>query len=96
MDTILVPTLCYYNFGNYVQNLGIKNEDIGIYTSLLYLPWVIKPLDPLSTCTRPKKWFLAMQLVISIAFLVVGEHPNNFFYYKSGCLLGSRFCIGIQ
>jgi PAT family beta-lactamase induction signal transducer AmpG len=23
--------------------LGINNEDIGIYTSLLYLPWVIKP-----------------------------------------------------
>jgi PAT family beta-lactamase induction signal transducer AmpG len=22
----------------------INNEDIGIYTSLLYLPWVIKPL----------------------------------------------------
>jgi hypothetical protein len=21
---------------------------------------------------------------------------NNFFYYKSGCLLGSRFCIGIN
>jgi PAT family beta-lactamase induction signal transducer AmpG len=26
------------------KNLGIDNEDIGIYTSLLYLPWVIKPL----------------------------------------------------
>ena len=25
------------------KNLGINNEDIGIYTSLLYLPWVIKP-----------------------------------------------------
>jgi hypothetical protein len=26
-----------------IKNLGINNEDIGIYTSLLYLPWVIKP-----------------------------------------------------
>jgi PAT family beta-lactamase induction signal transducer AmpG len=79
LDTILVLPYAIIISGNYVQNLGIKNEDIVIYTSLLYLPWVIKPLDPLSTCTRPKKWFLAMQLVISIAFLVVGEHPKQLF-----------------
>lgn len=56
------------------KNLGINNEDIGIYTSLLYLPWVIKPLwSPfIDLYSTKRKWFLAMQLLISIAFLVVG------------------------
>ncbi|MEN2487775.1 MFS transporter [Flavobacterium sp. B11] len=56
------------------KNLGITNEDIGVYTSLLYLPWVIKPLwSPLIELIGTKrKWFLLMQLIISIAFLLVG------------------------
>lgn len=56
------------------KNLGINNEDIGIYTSLLYLPWVIKPLwSPfIDLYSTKRKWFLAMQLVIAIAFLIVG------------------------
>ena len=56
------------------KNLGINNEDIGIYTSLLYLPWVVKPLwSPfIDLYSTKRKWFLAMQLLISIAFLVVG------------------------
>ena len=56
------------------KNLGISNEDIGFYTSLLYLPWVIKPLwSPFIELHGTKrKWFLSMQLLISIAFLIVG------------------------
>ena len=56
------------------KSLGIDNEDIGVYTSLLYLPWVIKPLwSPfIDLYATKRKWFLAMQLVIAIAFLVVG------------------------
>ena len=65
------------------KSLGINNEDIGIYTSLLYLPWVIKPLwSPfIDLYATKRKWFLSMQLVISIAFLVVGLTipMNNFF-----------------
>jgi PAT family beta-lactamase induction signal transducer AmpG len=26
------------------KNLGVSNTDIALYTSWLYLPWVIKPL----------------------------------------------------
>jgi PAT family beta-lactamase induction signal transducer AmpG len=56
------------------KSLGISNEDIGVYTSLLYLPWVIKPLwSPfIDLYATKRKWFLAMQLVIAIAFLIVG------------------------
>ncbi|MEG2101698.1 MFS transporter [Flavobacterium sp. YO12] len=65
------------------KNLGISNEDIGVYTSLLYLPWVIKPLwSPFIDLTGTKrKWFLSMQLLISIAFLLVGfTIPLNGFF----------------
>ena len=56
------------------KNLGISNEDIGFYTSWLYLPWVIKPLwSPFIDLHGTKRnWFLGMQLFISIAFLTVG------------------------
>lgn len=56
------------------KNLGINNEDIGIYTSLLYLPWVIKPLwSPfIDLYSTKRKWFISMQLLISLAFLIVG------------------------
>ena len=65
------------------KNLGISNEDIGVYTSLLYLPWVIKPLwSPFIELNGTKrKWFLSMQLLISIAFLLVGfTIPTNGFF----------------
>jgi len=65
------------------KNLGISNEDIGVYTSLLYLPWVIKPLwSPFIELHGTKrKWFLSMQLLISIAFLLVGlTIPANGFF----------------
>ncbi|MCI9843672.1 MFS transporter [Flavobacterium pectinovorum] len=65
------------------KNLGISNEDIGVYTSLLYLPWVIKPLwSPFIELHGTKrKWFLSMQLLISIAFLLVGfTIPTNGFF----------------
>lgn len=68
------------------KNLGISNEDIGIYTSLLYLPWVIKPLwSPfIDLHSTKRKWFLSMQLLISIAFLIVGfTIPMNHFFFLS-------------
>ncbi|MFV8369872.1 MFS transporter [Flavobacterium sp. LB2R40] len=65
------------------KSLGIDNEDIGVYTSLLYLPWVIKPLwSPfIDLYATKRKWFLTMQLVIAIAFLIVGLTipMSNFF-----------------
>ena len=65
------------------KNLGISNEDIGLYTSFLYLPWVIKPLwSPFIDLHGTKRnWFLSMQLFISIAFLIVGFiiPTSNFF-----------------
>lgn len=48
------------------KNLGVSNTDIALYTSWLYLPWVIKPLwSPIVDIFKTKRWWItSMQLVI--------------------------------
>ncbi len=48
------------------KRLGISNADIALYTSWLYLPWVIKPLwSPIVDLLKTKRWWIVvMQLVI--------------------------------
>lgn len=48
------------------KRMGISNTDIALYTSWLYLPWVIKPLwSPLVDLVKTKRWWIVtMQLVI--------------------------------
>jgi PAT family beta-lactamase induction signal transducer AmpG len=68
------------------KKLGVSNEDIGLYTSILYLPWVLKPLwSPFVDLKSTKrKWFLTMQLLIAIALLGVGlTLPTNMFFISS-------------
>jgi PAT family beta-lactamase induction signal transducer AmpG len=51
------------------KGMGLSNTDIALYTSLLYLPWVIKPFwSPLVDLigTR-RKWVWLMQLIIGAA-----------------------------
>ncbi len=77
------------------KKLGISNADIGIYTSWLYLPWVIKPLwSPIVDLKSTKrKWFLGMQLLVAIAFLGVGLMlpTNNFFILSIACFWIAAF-----
>jgi PAT family beta-lactamase induction signal transducer AmpG len=41
------------------KNLGISNTDIALYTSWLYLPFVIKPLwSPFVDMFRSKRWWI--------------------------------------
>ena len=55
------------------KNLDISNTDIALYTSWLYLPWVIKPLwSPLVDMFRTKRlWIVALQLVIGASLALV-------------------------
>ncbi len=48
------------------KRLGVSNTEIALYTSWLYLPWVIKPLwSPLVDVLKTKRtWIVAMQLLI--------------------------------
>jgi len=50
----------------FYKRMGISNTEIALYTSWLYLPWVLKPLwGPVVDILRTKRfWILIMQLFI--------------------------------
>lgn len=74
------------------KSLGIENKEIGFYTSILYLPWVIKPLwSPfIDLYSTKRKWFLSMQFIIFFTFLILGLtiQSNHFLNISL-----SLFCI---
>ena len=64
------------------NNMGMSKGDMALYTSLLYLPWVIKPLwSPFVDLIKTKRWWVvAMQILMSIAFAAVAftlPHPSS-------------------
>lgn len=52
------------------KRLGISNTDIALYTSWLYLPWVIKPFwSPFVDILKTKRWWIVtMQLLLGAGF----------------------------
>ncbi len=77
------------------KKLGISNADIGLYTSWLYLPWVIKPLwSPfLELFGTKRNWFLGMQFLIALSFLAIGFllPTNAFFVTTLACFWMASF-----
>src|SRR5512137_325099 len=67
------------------KGLGISNTDIALYTSWLYLPWVIKPLwSPVVDLLRTRRWWIwTMQLLIGagLAGVALTIPTTNFFQY---------------
>ncbi len=61
------------------KKLGVSNSDIALYTSLLYLPWVIKPLwGPLVDLYWTKRnWTTWLQLLMAILFFVLAATLNT-------------------
>jgi PAT family beta-lactamase induction signal transducer AmpG len=62
------------------KRLGVSNTEIALYTSWLYLPWVIKPLwSPVVDLLKTRRgWIVAMQLLIGaglagVALTLPGE-----------------------
>jgi MFS transporter, PAT family, beta-lactamase induction signal transducer AmpG len=55
------------------KRMGISNTDIALYTSWLYLPWVIKPLwSPVIDMFRTKRfWVVLLQFIIGAALACV-------------------------
>lgn len=53
--------------------MGVSNGAMALFTSLLYLPWVIKPLwspfiDIIST---KRRWIVTMQIIVSVCFIAL-------------------------
>ncbi len=65
------------------KDMGISNSDIAFYTSLLYLPWVIKPLwSPIVDMFGTKRrWTVLLQVVVGASLIAVGTvlHTPAFF-----------------
>ncbi len=90
-----VPTLYYTEGLPYVvvmtvsvimyKRLGISNTELALYTSWLYLPWVIKPFwSPLVDMLRTKRlWIWAMQLLLggALAGVALTIPTSAFFQY---------------
>ncbi len=55
------------------KNLGVSNAQIALYTSWLYLPWVIKPLwSPVVDLLGTKRaWVVALQFLVGAALALV-------------------------
>jgi PAT family beta-lactamase induction signal transducer AmpG len=65
------------------KRLGISNTNIALYTSWLYLPWVIKPLwSPFVDLLKTKRWWIVvMQLFIGAGFAGIAfTVPLPFFF----------------
>ena len=64
------------------KRLGMPNGDLAMYTSLLYLPWVIKPLwSPFVDIIRTKRWWILLtQLLCTAGFaaLALSVSPDAF------------------
>lgn len=68
------------------KRLDISNTDIALYTSWLYLPWVIKPLwSPVVDIFKKKRnWIIVMQLIVGagLAGVAFTIPVSNFFQYS--------------
>lgn len=69
LPNVAVTTLAVVMY----KNLGLGNAEIALYTSWLYLPWVIKPLwSPLVELVGSKRgWTVGLQGLTGVAFALV-------------------------
>lgn len=67
------------------KRMGISNADIALYTSWLYLPWVIKPFwSPFVDLLKTKRWWIiTMQLLIGAGFAGIAFTIPLPFYFQA-------------
>ncbi|MBQ9386483.1 MAG: MFS transporter [Bacteroidaceae bacterium] len=79
---VLVVTVSSLMF----RQLGIGVADVTLYTSWLYLPWVIKPFwSPFVDLVRTKRWWLLLtQLILGagLAGVALTLNATNFFRWS--------------
>jgi PAT family beta-lactamase induction signal transducer AmpG len=87
-----VPTLYFLEGIPYVvvnqvstmmlTKMGVPNGQMALFTSLLYLPWVIKPFwSPFVDLVKTKRWWIiAMQILLTATFIGLTlsiPHPSE-------------------
>ncbi len=70
----------------FYKRMGISNAEIALYTSWLYLPWVIKPLwSPIVDILKTKRlWIVTMQLIVGAGLggIALSIPAPNYFKYS--------------
>lgn len=71
------------------ENFGISKADNAFFTSLIYLPWVLKPLwSPFVDIIRTKRWWtITMQWVIGISFAIGAFMLSTSFFFEGSLLI---------
>lgn len=66
------------------KKLGLSNTDIALYTSWLYLPWVIKPIwSPFVDLVKTKRWWVVtMQGFVAAGFAGIAFSIPTEFYLQ--------------
>lgn len=75
------------------KDMGISNTDIALYTSILLIPWTIKPLwSPfVEMISTRRKWTLYSQIALAICFTAIAfAVPTTYFLPLTLC----AFMIG--
>ncbi|MEG0519086.1 MAG: MFS transporter [Bacteroidales bacterium] len=68
------------------KRIGLSNTDIALYTSWLYLPWVIKPIwSPFVDLVKTKRWWVVtMQTFVAVGFAGVAfSIPTDYYLQVS-------------
>jgi len=65
------------------KTLGVSNAKLAFWTSLLYLPWMIKPLwSPfVDIYSTKRKWIFAVQVVLGFAFIGIASMLQMPFWF---------------
>lgn len=66
------------------KQMGVSNAQVALYTSWLYLPWVIKPLwSPFVDIARTKRWWLLLtQTILGAGFAAIALTLNTTSFLK--------------
>jgi PAT family beta-lactamase induction signal transducer AmpG len=96
-----VPTLYFFQgipysivmitSGLIYKTMGVSVVSLAFWTSVLYLPWTIKPLwSPIiDVVSTKRKWIIWTQILLAVSFIATGlVMPLSFFYPLSLTLLG--------
>lgn len=67
------------------KKLGLSNTDIALYTSWLYLPWVVKPFwSPFVDLIRTKReWIVSMQFLLGMGLAGIAFCIPTHFYVQT-------------
>ena len=76
--------------------MGLTNTQIGLYTSWLQLPWIVKPLwSPFVDIFKTKRWWvIVMQMLLGASFAGVAFTIGTSWWFQ--CIMFFLFLMGFS